>query len=102
MESNTSNHDDKIMHCSTFDELLDAEYGKPGTTEREQFDADAAAFCLAETLKEERLKAGLPNSSSLSVSVRRKPISPVWKTAKLMSNSAPYSESLRVSAEGYL
>lgn len=59
MESNTSNHDDKIMHCSTLDELLDVEYGKPGTPEREQFDADAAAFCLAETLKEERLKAGL-------------------------------------------
>ena len=37
----------------------DAEYGNPGTQEREQFDADAAAFCLAETLKAERLKAGL-------------------------------------------
>lgn len=48
-----------IMNAQTFDELLDAEYGKPGTVEREQFDADAAAFCLAETLKEERLKAGL-------------------------------------------
>ncbi len=48
-----------IMNARTFDELLDAEYGKPGTTDREQFDADAAAFCLAETLKEERLKAGL-------------------------------------------
>lgn len=35
------------MQCSTFDELLDAEYGKPGTPEREQFDTDAAAFCLA-------------------------------------------------------
>lgn len=31
----------------------------PVPPEREQFDADAAAFCLAETLKEERLKAGL-------------------------------------------
>ena len=47
------------MHCSTFDELLDVEYGKFGTPEREQFDANAAAFCLAETLKEERLKARL-------------------------------------------
>lgn len=47
------------MQCSTFDELLDAEYGKPGTPEREQFDADAAAYFLAETLKEGRLKAGL-------------------------------------------
>ena len=48
-----------ILNAQTFDELLDAEYGKPGILEREQFDADAAAFCLAETLKEERLKAGL-------------------------------------------
>lgn len=47
-----------IMNTRTFDELLDAEYGKTGP-EREQFDADAAAFCLAETLKAERLKAGL-------------------------------------------
>lgn len=53
------NKDSQIMSCQTFDELLDVEYGKPGTPEREQFDADAAAFCLAETLKEERLKAGL-------------------------------------------
>lgn len=53
------NKDNQIMSCQTLDELLDAEYGKPGTPEREQFDADAAAFCLAETLKEERLKAGL-------------------------------------------
>lgn len=53
------NKDNQIMSCQTFDELLDAEYSKPGTPEREQFDADAAAFCLAETLKEERLKAGL-------------------------------------------
>lgn len=47
------------MNAQTFEELLDAEYGQPGTPEREQFDADAAAFCLAGTLKEERLKAGL-------------------------------------------
>ena len=59
MKSKTSNHDDKIMNCSTFDELLDVEYGKTGTPEREQFDTDATAFCLAETLKEELLKTGL-------------------------------------------
>lgn len=50
---------DAIMNVSTFDELLDIEYGKPGTPERERFDADSATFRLAETLKEERLKAGL-------------------------------------------
>ncbi len=48
-----------IMKARTFDELLDAEYGKAGTPEREKFDADATAFSLAETLKEERLRAGL-------------------------------------------
>lgn len=59
MSKKVTNHDDEIIQCSTFDELLDAEYGKPGTPEREQFDADAAAFCRAETLKEELLKTEL-------------------------------------------
>lgn len=48
-----------IRRAQTFDQLLDAEYGPVGTVEREKFEADAAAFCLAETLKEERLRAGL-------------------------------------------
>ena len=50
---------DAIMNAQTFDQLLDTEYGLIGTPERDQFEIDAAAFCLAETLKEERLKAGL-------------------------------------------
>lgn len=48
-----------IMNAGTFEELIDAEYGAVGTPEREQFEAEANAFCLAATLKEERLKAGL-------------------------------------------
>lgn len=48
-----------IKKATTFDELLDAEYGVIGSPERDKFEADAAAFCLAETLKEERLRAGL-------------------------------------------
>lgn len=48
-----------IKKATTFDELLDAEYGVVGTPERDKFETDAAAFCLAETLKEERLRAGL-------------------------------------------
>ncbi len=48
-----------IKRATTFDELLDAEYGVIGTPERDKFEADAAAFSLAETLKEERLRAGL-------------------------------------------
>lgn len=47
------------MNCSTFDELLDVEYGKSGTPKRNEFENDAQLFCLATTLKEERLKARL-------------------------------------------
>lgn len=48
-----------IMASTTFDELLDAEYGKEGTDRRDAFEAKAEAFCLAECLKEHRLQAGL-------------------------------------------
>ena len=47
------------MNAQTFHQLLDAEYGEIGTPGHDQFEIDAAAFSLAETLKEERLKAGL-------------------------------------------
>ncbi len=46
-----TNHDEMIIHCSTFKELLDIENGNPGTPEQEQFNTDAAAFCVTETLK---------------------------------------------------
>ena len=48
-----------IKGCTSFEELLELEYGQPGTPERDQFDRDAEAFILAERLKEERKKAGL-------------------------------------------
>ena len=48
-----------IMDCTTFDEILDAEYGPMGSSERMEFEAEAEAFCLAETLKEQRRLAGL-------------------------------------------
>ena len=48
-----------IMNCTSFDEMLDEEYGTMGTPERMKFEADAEAFCLAETLKEQRRLAGL-------------------------------------------
>ncbi len=49
----------KVMECTTFDELLDAEYGKCGTEVRETFEIEAEAFCLAECLKEQRRLVGL-------------------------------------------
>lgn len=48
-----------IMNSMTFDELLDAEYGKAGTPGRDKFEDDAQAFILAECLRDERRKAGL-------------------------------------------
>lgn len=48
-----------IMACETFDDLLNAEYGKRGAEEREKFESEAETFCLAECLKEQRRQAGL-------------------------------------------
>ena len=42
-----------------YDKVLDDKYGAPGTPEREQFEVEAEAFCLAECLKEQRRLAGL-------------------------------------------
>ncbi len=47
------------MNCSNLDELLDADFGKVGTPSRDEFDKEAEAFCLAQTLREERIRAGL-------------------------------------------
>ena len=47
------------MNCSSLDELLDVEFGKVGSDTREEFDRETEAFCLAQTLKEERKRAGL-------------------------------------------
>lgn len=48
-----------IMKSSTFDELLDNEYGKTGSPERDKYEDEAQTFILAQCLKEERKKAGL-------------------------------------------
>ena len=54
-----ANKKKQIMECKSFDDLLNAEYGKRGTERREAFEANAEAFCLAECLKEQRKLAGL-------------------------------------------
>mgnify|MGYP003296100032 FL=1 len=50
---------DSIMNCTDLNELLNVEFGNVGTAEREEFDKETEAFCLAQTLKEERKRAGL-------------------------------------------
>ena len=49
----------KILSSGNLDELLDADFGAKGTPSRDKFDKETEAFCLAQTLKEERIKAGL-------------------------------------------
>lgn len=49
----------QLMQCTDFEQLLDVEYGKRGSYRREEFEADAEAFCIGELLREQRLKAGL-------------------------------------------
>ena len=48
-----------LMNCSNLDELLNVEFGAVGTTVRDEFDKETEAFCLAQTLREERIRAGL-------------------------------------------
>lgn len=49
-----------IIECGDdYDDILNIQYGKLGTPERNRFESDAETFVLAERLKEERLKAGL-------------------------------------------
>ena len=53
------NKKDALMNCSSLDELLNVEFGNVGTATRDEFDRETEAFCLAQTLKEERKRAGL-------------------------------------------
>ena len=49
-----------ILNCGDdYDDILNIQYGTPGTPERDRFDREAEAFILAERLKEERRNAGL-------------------------------------------
>ena len=50
---------DALMNCSNLDELLDADFGKVGTPSRDEFEKETEVFCLAQTLREERIRAGL-------------------------------------------
>lgn len=55
----TNNAKKDYNSCSTLDELIDMEYGPKGTEIRTIFDAETQEFCLAQTLREERIRAGL-------------------------------------------
>ena len=48
---------EKIRNAKNFDELLDIEYGKIGTEERDDFEERAQYFVISEMLKEARREA---------------------------------------------
>ena len=48
-----------MKKIKTFDQLLDQKYGKKGTAERDQFDADSLAFRLGAMLKEASVEANM-------------------------------------------
>lgn len=43
---------DSNLH--SFDEIMDAQFGKPGTQERENFNREAKAYCIGQILLEAR------------------------------------------------
>ena len=51
--------DTAIKNAKTFEELLDAEYGKIGTKKRDSFEARAQYFTISEILKDARKSAAL-------------------------------------------
>ena len=48
-----------IKDAKTFDELLDIKYGKHGTPNRDEFEANAKAFVVGEMIKDARKEAHL-------------------------------------------
>ncbi len=48
-----------MKKLTTFEEHLNKQYGKKGTTKRDKFESDSLAFRLGEMLKEERKRAKL-------------------------------------------
>lgn len=48
-----------IKNTKTFDELLDAKYGKIGTKKRDEFEKRAQYFVISEMLKEARREANM-------------------------------------------
>jgi len=50
---------EEIKSAKNFDELLDIKYGKIGTKQRDDFEAQAQYYVISETLKEARKEAKL-------------------------------------------
>lgn len=47
----------------SFDEIMNAEYGNPGTPEREQFDRESYMYCIGQLITEARKKEKMTQSA---------------------------------------
>jgi len=50
---------EQIRNVQSFDELLDAKYGRAGAKARERFDKKAKYFIISEMLKDARKEANM-------------------------------------------
>ena len=86
-----------LMNCSSLDELLNIEFGEVGTPSREVFDKETEAFCLAQTLKEERKRAGLTQQELADRIGKSRPA--IANTLRLLSLA---QEVIKMVSEGQL
>lgn len=56
----------KKVELYSFDEILDAKYGKEGTASREQFEKDAEAYCVGRIISDGRRREKMTQSDLAS------------------------------------
>ena len=77
---------DKYKNISTFDELLEVEYGTIGTDKRNDFEQKSQMFIVSEMLKEARKDANLTQDQLAIMSGTKKAISLKLKMAREIFN----------------
>lgn len=71
---------DKKVKLYSFDEILDAKYGKEGTASREQFRKEAEAYCVGQIISEGRKREKMTQSElAAQVGVSKSYISRIEK-----------------------
>lgn len=70
-------NEEKLARLHTADEVLEKEYGAPGTPSRDAFEARAKAWYYAELLKEERKRQKLTQQLADKIGKKREYISTI-------------------------
>lgn len=66
-------------NLTSIDAIMDAEFGKPGTPEREEFRKEAYAYCMGQIICDARKKEKMTQSELAEKSGPTSPISPELK-----------------------